>query len=148
MIVVYWIGFCIGVFYIIELNCGQSIRAKLVETTRAPSEKELEEQIFRKMFKDIDKKKQQKIPKSELPKLLAGLGIYIPDEDIPDLIHMLDPDDTGDIGFYPLFNWFKVYNAAGAEGKYDEGKQRRKSNNKNNVSSVGSPMKPEDDEEE
>eukprot|EP01041_Mallomonas_annulata_P002965 gene2965-5819_t len=112
IVVVYWIGFFIVIFYVIKINFGQAITVALIEQTRAPNEDELEEGIFRKVFLEIDRKKLNRIPREDLPKLLSNLGVYIPDEDLPDLENMLDPSESGDIEFYPVFKWFKAYRNA------------------------------------
>ena len=106
----FWLIFFTILFYLIKIQFGHIVQSAVFESTRAPNADELEEEIFRKYFKEIDRKKQNKISREELPKLLTSLGLYLPEDDLPDLKEMLDPSETGTIEFYPLFKWFKAYN--------------------------------------
>lgn len=109
-VIMYWFGFGAILYYVMKLIFGSVIKAKIHEVAQAPTENDMEENIFRKLFKEIDRKKQGKIPKEELPRFFRGLGVYVPDEEIPEIVANLDPNNTGDIGMFPLLEWFKKYN--------------------------------------
>ena len=61
--------------------------------------------------------------------MLQELGVYIPDEEMPDLVTQLDPQLEGKIQFDRLLPWFKEMNALTAdtpaymEEDADEGKK-------------------------
>jgi len=128
VVVAYWIGFFTIIFYIFKLVYGKKISASLVEGVRAPTDQELEEQIFRKAFQKLDVRKRNRINTTDLAKLFTGVGVYVADEDIKDLEQQLDPTDSGEIEFYTLLKWFKVYqqetakhnHAAGEGAGHDE----------------------------
>lgn len=115
VIVSYWIGFFTIVFYIFKLMFGRKIAASLVDGVRAPTDQELEEQIFRKAFQKLDMRKRNRIKTTDLSKLFTEVGVYVADEDVKDLEQQLDPSDSGEIEFYVLLKWFKVYQQESAK---------------------------------
>jgi Ca2+-binding EF-hand superfamily protein len=40
-----------------------------------------------------------------------GLGIYVPDEELPALMKSFDPDNSGFIRFEIIYDWFKKMSA-------------------------------------
>jgi hypothetical protein len=38
-------------------------------------------------------------------------GVYVPESDLPGLLKQLDPEETGEVGYGVMFQWFKGLNA-------------------------------------
>jgi Ca2+-binding EF-hand superfamily protein len=69
---------------------------------------EVEERIFRKQFQVFDKDLKNLISRDDFPSLVQGLGIFVPEEEITQLMDTFDPDNTGFIPYRPTFEWFKA----------------------------------------
>lgn len=121
LVVTYWLGFFVAIGYLIKLKFGLAIQGAIRESARNPTMDELEEKVFRKKFKELDKAGKGKLPKSELPKLLLGVGLYIPDEELPFVEKELGCDDSDTVDFHVALEWFKVRNAANAKFNDDDG---------------------------
>ena len=107
---VYWTGFTVVILVLIEMKFGKLIMDKLGSMMREPTVEELEEKIFRKKFAEFDKDKVGYIQKDDLPTVLTELGVYVPDEELPDVIVSLDPKMEGNIKYDALLEWFKKMN--------------------------------------
>jgi hypothetical protein len=77
LVVLYWLGFCITMLYIVKLFYGDVISAAVMEQVRAPTIGELEDRIFRKSFLKFDRLREEKISHNDVPKLLQTLGSYV-----------------------------------------------------------------------
>eukprot|EP00607_Mallomonas_marina_P010051 CAMPEP_0182419694 /NCGR_PEP_ID=MMETSP1167-20130531/4092_1 /TAXON_ID=2988 /ORGANISM="Mallomonas Sp, Strain CCMP3275" /LENGTH=100 /DNA_ID=CAMNT_0024594751 /DNA_START=868 /DNA_END=1170 /DNA_ORIENTATION=+ len=84
----------------------------------------------------MDVRKRNKIDSTDLPKLFSEIGVYVADEDLPDLQQTLDPTDSGEIEFYALLKWFKQFREAAkiaeARNKKAEGVDKGGNNNQAN----------------
>jgi hypothetical protein len=124
LVTVYWMGFIIIVLYVIKLIFGQEIMGMIKEQIRAPTMQEVEERIFKRKFYDIDKEKSGVINRDDMTRLLTGLGVYVPSEEMPALLRSLDPDDTGTVKYGDALAWFKKLNAQ-AEADVEEEEQEK-----------------------
>lgn len=111
LVVTYWIGFFITLFYVIKLFFGSNIAKMMKEATRASTIDEIEERIFKSKFQMFDKEKQNKLKVEDLPALLEGLGVYVPEEEVSTLQNTLDPEETGFISYHDMLTWFKKLNS-------------------------------------
>jgi hypothetical protein len=107
----YAIAFFIVIVYLIKLKFGGNIAALVKEQMRQPTQEELEERIFRKNFSEYDKDALYQISKDDVAPLLQVLGVFVPDEELGDLIKNLDRENTGFVKFDTMFEWFKKLNA-------------------------------------
>ena len=126
LVVLYWMGFIISFLFVVKLFFGSNIAAMIKESTRASTIDEVEERIFRAKFDSYDPEKESKIPNDKVPLLLEDLGVFVPPEELDDLIQTLDDEETGFIEFKPLLAWFRKLNAEmeGQEGNNDDDDDR------------------------
>jgi hypothetical protein len=111
LVAIYWLGFCIGVLYIIKLFYGDFITNIIKENVRAPTANELEDRIFRKSYAEFDKEREGHISRDDVGNLLQVLGVYIPENELPALLSSFDPTETGIVRFDVLYDWFKQLNS-------------------------------------
>ncbi len=109
---IYWLMFAVTIFFTVKQAFGANIAKLIVDTTKGPSQTELEERIFRKTFSDFDVDKESTIAAGDFPAFLIKLGLYIPEEEQPALLRTLDPDQTGKVAFDPALEWYLKMSAA------------------------------------
>lgn len=127
-VVLYWLGLFFSSIYLVNLFFGNSISKFIAEKTREDTMEEVEERIFKKQFQEFDKDNEGKIVRSDMPKILKNLGVFVPEEEVEQLANNFDPENTGFILYQPFANWFKELNKeaekksskAGGVGDSDE----------------------------
>jgi hypothetical protein len=129
LVACYWLGFVIIILSLINIMYGDRIQDFIKAQLTGASQSELEERIFRKKFLEFDKEKTDRISKEDGPALLMGLGIYVPDEELPALMKSFDPDNSGFIRFEIIYDWFKKMSATeidedGMDGAADPSKKK------------------------
>jgi Ca2+-binding EF-hand superfamily protein len=82
----------------------------------------MESRIFRKKFNEFDPEKSGKMPTANLAQLLQGLGVYVPESEIPALKMTLDPTDSEEIKFDAMWQWFQKMSET-AEGDEKDGEE-------------------------
>ena len=114
VLTIYLLGFLTVVLILVNKKFGADIMNFAAQMLREPTPEEMEEKIFRKKFAEFDKEKVGYISNEEVPQIITELGVYMPDEEMPDLISSLDPKQEGNVKLDDLLQWFKKMNAAAA----------------------------------
>jgi hypothetical protein len=113
VLAVWWIGFFICMGILIEKKFGGDLKKMYNRLTREATEEEVSERVFRKKFAEFDKEKVGYITREDLPHIIGELGVYIPDEELPDLMTSLDPKQEGNVQLDVLLEWFlRIVSAA------------------------------------
>lgn len=110
LVVTYWLGFFIIGCYLIKLKYGNFIEQYVASKANGPSVEDMEERIFRKEFKKMDKKKSGTLPQELLSEFLVKVAVFIPEEELPSILNELGVVGNEDIEFHQLLVWFKEYN--------------------------------------
>lgn len=110
LVVSYWIGFFIIGSYLIHMKWGQDIKDALLSTVAGPSLQEAQEKIFRREFKKFDYQGKGRIHKDDLPTFFVDVGVFVNNEDMPQVLDELQADGDGNINLYILLGWYKEYN--------------------------------------
>lgn len=113
MVSIFWLGWVVVFIMITKIAYGSEIFKFISDAARAPTQNEFEEKIFRKQFSEFDKNKESAIDPNDFPAFLQQIGIYVPDNEQPQLLRTLDPEGTGKLLFDNVHAWFKKINAAG-----------------------------------
>jgi hypothetical protein len=110
LVVTYWLGFFIIGCYLIKLKYGNFIEKYVSAHAQGPSVEDMEERIFRKEFKKYDKKKIGTLPQSLLSEFLVKVAVFIPEEELPNVLSEVGVLGDEEIEFNKLLVWFKAYN--------------------------------------
>ena len=137
LVCIWWIGFFIVGVYSVKLFFGTTLAKMIVEQTRGETLEEVEERIFKKQFQQFDPDLKRTISREDFPKLLQNLGIFVPEEEVAQLMDTLDAEKTGSLGYEAVYEWFKEIT------KEDEETNKRL----DNVSEEDSDEDKDDDEE-
>ncbi len=112
LVVSWWLGFSVVLAYMIKFYLGAEIANLMREATREHTNEEMEERIFRKVFNDYDKDRMGYISANDLGNIIQGLGVYVPDDEVPTLRNTLvDSENKERIKFNPLYAWFQKVTA-------------------------------------
>jgi hypothetical protein len=130
LVACYWLGFVIIILSLINIMYGDRIQQFIKDQLTGASQAELEERIFKKKFLEFDKDKTDRISKDDGPALLMGLGIYVPDEELPALMKSFDPDNSGFIRFEIIYDWFKKMSATEIDDDEMEGGENNNKSSK------------------
>jgi len=130
LVACYWLGFVIIVLSMINIVYGDKIQEFIKTQLTGASQAEMEERIFKKKFLEFDKDKTDQISKDDGPALLMGLGIYVPDEELPALMKSFDPDNSGFIRYEIIYDWFKKMSATEIDEDGMEGGDNNNSSSK------------------
>lgn len=109
---IYWISFVIIVSMSLKLLIGDKLSDVLKEQLKGPTMKDIEMELFKKKFGELDVEKNGSITVDVFPNLLQNVGVYVPPEEVTGLQKTLDPKDTGLISYAVALEWFKKLNAA------------------------------------
>ena len=82
----------------------------MTSKANGPSVEDMEERIFRKEFKKMDKKKSGTLPQELLSEFLVKVAVFIPEEELPSILNEMGVVGNEDIEFNQLLIWFKEYN--------------------------------------
>lgn len=110
LLITYWLGLFITIFYIVKLSYGNNIMALVKERIREETMEEVEERMFRRQFDAFDFEREDKIKREDANKLLQALGVFVPDQEVEQLVNSFDPSKSGFIEFQPMFEWFRELN--------------------------------------
>jgi hypothetical protein len=128
LVVTYWVGFFVCGCYLIKLKFGNLIERFVNDRAKGPSVQDMEEKIFRKEFKNFDKKKLGTIPQDVLSEFFVKVAVFVPEEELPGVLNQLGVSGDDEIEFNPLLQWFKDYNVRmagyGGEGEEDDKEDR------------------------
>eukprot|EP00602_Paraphysomonas_sp_CaronLab_P000106 CAMPEP_0185030592 /NCGR_PEP_ID=MMETSP1103-20130426/17569_1 /TAXON_ID=36769 /ORGANISM="Paraphysomonas bandaiensis, Strain Caron Lab Isolate" /LENGTH=115 /DNA_ID=CAMNT_0027565785 /DNA_START=741 /DNA_END=1088 /DNA_ORIENTATION=+ len=82
----------------------------------------MEERVFRKEFKKLDKKKSGTLPQELLADFFVKVAVFVPEEEMPAVLNQLGVVGDQEVDFFPLLEWYKDYNAknAGYAGDDDD----------------------------
>lgn len=111
LVAVDWIGIFITITYLIKTSFGGQITQFIVEKTKAESVSDVETRIFKKKFDDIDLEGKGRISRDDASKLLQNLGIFVPEEELPQLMETLDPSQSGEVEYDTFLAWFQALSA-------------------------------------
>jgi hypothetical protein len=112
-----WVGMFITVVYLIKTSFGGQIAQFIVDKTKEDTVSDVEVRIFKKKFDDIDTEETGKISRENGQKLLQNLGIFIPEEEIGQLMDTLDPTQSGEIQYETFLQWFQALSAEADEAE-------------------------------
>jgi hypothetical protein len=115
----YWIMFFITFLYTVKLFFGKTIGKFLEERSRVESQEEVEERVFKKHFQQFDVEVKHQISREDFPKLLQVLGIFVPEEEVNQLMDTLDAEKSGFLEENVVYNWFKEITKEDDEDKKD-----------------------------
>eukprot|EP01040_Poterioochromonas_malhamensis_P001916 gene1916-2050_t len=107
LVCMFWILFFIAGLYSVKLFFGTTLVKLIKEQTREETLEEVEERIFKKQFQQFDPELKQLISREDFPKLLQVLGIFVPEEEVNQLIDTLDSENTGFLPYDAVYSWFK-----------------------------------------
>jgi hypothetical protein len=141
LVVTYWLGFFIIGCYLIKLKFGNFIEKYVSSRAQGPSVEDMEERIFRKEFKKYDKKKIGTLPQGLLSEFLVKVAVFIPEEELPNVLNELGVSGDDEIEFNRLLVWFKEYNVKmngyGDDGGDDEDEEDEEEGGKKKSSAGG-----------
>mmetsp|Transcript_16052 Transcript_16052/g.17386 ORF Transcript_16052/g.17386 Transcript_16052/m.17386 type:complete len:132 (+) Transcript_16052:387-782(+) len=103
----FWILFFIAGLYSVKLFFGTTLVKLIKEQTREETLEEVEERIFKKQFQQFDPEFKKLISREDFPKLLQVLGIFVPEEEVSQLVDTLDSENTGFLPYDAVYSWFK-----------------------------------------
>lgn len=115
LVAIDWIGMFITVAYLIKTSFGGQIAQFIVEKTKAESVSDVELRIFKKKFDEIDLEGTGKVTRENAQKIIQNLGIFVPEEEMNQLMDTLDPSQTGIVEYDPFFQWFQALSAEADE---------------------------------
>lgn len=107
LVCMFWILFFIAGLYSVKLFFGTTLAKLIKEQTREETLEEVEERIFKKQFQQFDPELKQLISREDFPKLLQVLGIFVPEEEVNQLIDTLDSENTGFLPYDAVYSWFR-----------------------------------------
>lgn len=107
LLVINWIGFFVIGIYLVRLFFGGRIATIIKQTTRTETMQEVESRLFKRKFEEFDEKKEGKVPRDVMNKILEGLGVFVPEDERDQLAKTLDPEDTGLIEYEIFLKWFR-----------------------------------------
>jgi predicted membrane protein len=107
LIAFFWIMFFIAGCYSIKLFFGTTLAKMIKEQIREETMEEVEERVFKKHFLTFDPELKHQITREDFPKLLQLLGIFVPDEEIAQLMDTLDAEKSGFLKEDIVYEWFK-----------------------------------------
>jgi hypothetical protein len=111
LVVVYWLFFCVTLIFAIKMFFGNTIAKLVKEGTRESTLSEMEDQLFRQKFNELDLEAENKISRDDVPKLLSALGVFVPEAEQKALVETLDPEKTGQVEFRVMAEWFRKLNS-------------------------------------
>lgn len=111
LVVTYWLGFFIIGCYLIKLKFGNFIQSFVNNQAKGPSVGDMEERIFRKEFKKLDKKKSGTLPQELLSDFFVRVAVFVPEEEMPRVLNEIGVVGDAEVEFFELLEWFKKYNA-------------------------------------
>lgn len=106
-----WIGIFITVAYLIKTSFGGQFTQFIVEKTKAENVSDVEVRIFKKKFNEIDLEETGKVSREDAQKLLQSLGIFVPEEEMAQLMDTLDPSQSGEVQYDTFLAWFQALSA-------------------------------------
>ncbi|CAE7483224.1 unnamed protein product, partial [Symbiodinium microadriaticum] len=111
LVVTFWVGFFIIGCYLIKLKFGNFIGKFVSNQAKGPSVEDMEERIFRKEFKKLDKNKSGTLPQELLPDFFVRVAVFIPEEEMPGVLKEIGVLGDAEVEFFELLEWYKKYNA-------------------------------------
>lgn len=110
LVITYWLGFFIVGCYLIKLKFGNLIDRFISGQAQGPSVEDMEERIFRKEFKKLDKKKSGTLPQELLSDFFVKVAVFVPEEEMPAVLNEIGVVGDAEVEFFELLEWFKKYN--------------------------------------
>jgi hypothetical protein len=110
LVITYWLGFFICGCYLIVLKFGNLIDRFVSSQAQGPSVEDMEERIFRKEFKKLDKKKSGTLPQELLSDFFVKVAVFVPEEEMPGVLGEIGVVGDAEVEFFELLEWYKKYN--------------------------------------
>lgn len=119
-----WIGIFVVVVYVVKLSYGGNIAQFIQEKTRQETIAEVESRLFQRKFAEFDPENTKQVKREDALKVLQNLGVFIPEEELEQLINTLDPGATGFVQYDAFFDWFLSLSKEADERDNGPGKRR------------------------
>lgn len=110
-----WVGMFVTVAYLIQTSFGGQIKQFIVEKTKAETVTDVEGRIFKKKFDQVDIEGKGVVSREDAQKILQNLGIFVPEEEVAQLLDTLDPTQSDQIEYDTFFQWFQTLSAEADE---------------------------------
>jgi hypothetical protein len=107
LLIMNWLGIFVIIVYIIKLFFGNTIATMIKEAAREETMEEVESRLFKRAFDECDPSKEGRIKREDLNTVLRAVGVFIPEEEVAQLMETFDSEQSGYITYDVLNTWFR-----------------------------------------